>query len=446
MKKTYRRALLFGAVFIFIAIAPVIVLYAIGYRGGLTSADPLPVGVLLVESEPARAAVYINDSYSGRTPHSIPNLSAGQYTIRVAKDGYQLWQKQVAIEPGRATEIRDIRLFPPDVKPAVIARGVAAFSLSPNRRLLAVQHANNSLAIYSVTGDEVIAPRAFRLAIKSIIWSPNSDAVQLQTGGTRPYWYLAVSPRAVPLALPALNKAMSVVWDPRVPARLLWLDSKANLRAYHIHNASQATLLDKTSHFAPSASSIFAIRGGGREVSEYSLQGEPTGQSYALPAGEVQQLLVTPQKNVALLLNNQEVWALNSNQQFIPVGAGLKSIAWSPTGELLLAAAQDSSLYVYNVSDKRTAIPLQELRLVQRLSRPIRDPQWFAGSRHLIYQVDDAIWITEIDTRDHPISFKVDTTNTGAASATVGEAGEALFYLKRDGPAASLVVASLLVE
>lgn len=445
MKKTYRRALLFGAVLIFIAITPVIVLYAIGYRGGLTSADPLPVGVLLVESEPTRAAVYINDSYSGRTPHSIPNLSAGQYMIRVAKDGYQPWQKQLSIEPGRATEIRDIRLFPSDVKPAIIIRGAAAFSLSPNRRLLAVRHANNSLAVYSPTGDEVMAPQAFRFAIKSIIWSPNSDAVLLQTGGARPYWYLAVSPRAVPLAVPALNKAMSVVWDPRVPARLLWLDKTANLRAYHIHNASQATLLNKTSHFAPSASSIFAIRGG-QEVTEYSLQGEPTGQSYALPAGEVQELLVTPQKNVALLLKNQEAWVLNNDGQFILVGAGLQSIAWSPTGELLLAAAQDSSLYVYNVSDKRTAIPLQELRLVQRLSRPISDPQWFAGSRHLIYQVDDAIWITETDTRDHPVSFKVDTTNTGAASATVGEAGEVLFYLKKDGLAASLAAASLLVE
>jgi hypothetical protein len=122
-------------------------------------------------------------------------------------------------------------------------------------------------------------------------------------------------------------------------------------------------------------------------------------------------------------------------------------IAWSPDEQLLLVQLDDTSLHVLNVFDERLGyLPLHELRLVTRLSRPIRNPQWFAGGRHLIYQVDDEILITEIDTRDHPLTYSVDTTNLGDANATVGLQGSIILYLKKTAESTRLTTAKLLAD
>ena len=111
---------------------------------------------------------------------------------------------------------------------------------------------------------------------------------------------------------------------------------------------------------------------------------------------------------------------------------------------MLLVQHDDTSLHIMNVYDERISyIPLLDLHLVTRLSRPIRNPQWFAGGRHLIYQVDDEIMITEIDTRDQPLTYLVDTTNLGDANITVGAQGDIVFYLKKTAQAYRLVQAIL---
>lgn len=446
MKKTYRRALLFGAILVFMAVTPVVILYAIGYRGGLTTADPVPVGVLLIETEPSQADVYINDTFVGVTPRSVPNLQAGGVNVRIAKDGYTPWQKNLPISPGRATEIRDVRLFPQKVQTEPIKTDVHMFSLSPNRRLLATHHTNNTLAIYDPAGQIVIPPQPFAASIQSVLWSPNSDALLVKTTGTTTYWYVSITQEAVPVPVAPLATAQALTWDPRIPGRVLYLDTKNSLQAYHLYSKARAPLLENIQIFATSAGSIYAMSPAATELTEYTLQGEETGTTLPLPTGKVQGLFVTPQQYVALLLESGEVWVLNDDNNFELVGRGMKSLAWSPSGRVLLLTAHDSALYVYNVNDKRTTLPLHELRLVQRLSRPISDPQWFAGNRHFIYHVDDEIWITETDTRDRPMSNQIDTTNTGAAQATVGEEGEILFYLKKTGATTNLVAAPLLVE
>lgn len=445
MKKSYRRALLFVAVLIFIAVTPVVLLYALGYHTAFTTVDPLPVGVLLIETEPSGGRVVVNGHYVGTTPRSVANLRAGTVAVTIEKDGYATWSKQLRISPGRATEIRDIRLFPTERAPINIAANVRSFSVSPNRRLLAAVQTGGTLTVYDQDGEVIITPQAFTSAIVSVLWSPNSDALLVKTGGPTSFWYLPVAPRVAPAPLTALRQATDPVWDPRIPGRLIYLDEQKLLRAYNVRSRASATLVTNVDQFATSASHLYALHATAKLLTEYTLQGQATGTTISLPAGEVSDLAITPQENMALRLSNGDVWLLNDDSEFQPIATETASLAWSPSGKVLLLPASDSSLYVFNVNDKRTTLPLQELQLVQRLSRPIADPQWFAGGRHLMYQVDDAIWITETDTRDHPVSYEVDTTNTGAAQATVGEEGSVIFYLKKTGSVSALVAAPLLV-
>jgi WD40 repeat protein len=300
--------------------------------------------------------------------------------------------------------------------------------------------------VYDQIGETVVPPHPFAAPIASVLWSPNSDAVLVETArGATHFWYLPVASRVVASPLTALQQATDSVWDPRIPGRLLYLDGKQTLQAYNVRSQALATLVTNIAKFATSANHLYAIQVDTKLLTEYTLQGQATGTEISLPAGNVSQLVVTPQENIAARLASGEIWLLGDAGQFEQIATGIVSLAWSPSGKVLLLTARDSALYVFNVNDKRTTLPLRELHLVQRLSRPITDPQWFAGGRHLIYQVDDALWITETDTRDHPVSYEVDTTNTGVAQAAVGEEGVVIFYLKNTGRDTALVAASLLV-
>ena len=131
----------------------------------------------------------------------------------------------------------------------------------------------------------------------------------------------------------------------------------------------------------------------------------------------------------------------------LSITENIKHASFSPNGQLLLVQTDDVSLHVYNIADERLRhVPLRDLQLIVRLSRPVRDAQWFAGGQHLLYQVNDEIVITEIDTRDHPNSVTVDTTNLGQSLAAVGEEGESLYYLKHEAGRTNLVAAALIAQ
>ncbi|MBI3255403.1 MAG: hypothetical protein HYZ63_00345 [Candidatus Andersenbacteria bacterium] len=102
---------------------------------------------------------------------------------------------------------------------------------------------------------------------------------------------------------------------------------------------------------------------------------------------------------------------------------------------------------MYNSSSDNlpyTAVGSQNL--VLRLSRPFSQFAWYGGPHHIVYQADDEITITEMDTRDHAIQYTVDTTNTGHSIPTATADGQLIYYLKKTATGTALVSANLQSE
>src|SRR5688572_32086033 len=99
MEKIFRRLLLFVSAVVFMALAPLVVFYAMGYRIGINAKDDLSVGVLLVETTPRRAQITVDDEDAGTTPQSVPNLPPGEVKVSLTKEGYIPWEKRLIIEP-----------------------------------------------------------------------------------------------------------------------------------------------------------------------------------------------------------------------------------------------------------------------------------------------------------------------------------------------------------
>lgn len=94
-------------------------------------------GIISVTSLPDGASVYIDGHLSTATNTNIPSLPPKTYDIRIVKDGFIPWQKQVVVSEGLVSEIK-ATLFPalPTIYPLTY-NGVASPTLSPDAEKLA---------------------------------------------------------------------------------------------------------------------------------------------------------------------------------------------------------------------------------------------------------------------------------------------------------------------
>lgn len=444
MRKKIRTTLLFLSALAFLAIAPAVVLYAIGYRpSALDGGAPASVGVLLIDATPRRAEVEVNGKTIGRVPEAVPDLMPGSAQVTVKKEGYVSWQKSLPIYPAQATEARNVWLFPENPLRQTLAPDVGVIALAPNRSLLAYATSFRQLRVMTVLGEEVT--RVSLSAVpESILWSPDNAVILVTLPGKR-YQLVYVSGQGPAVKnLPALSAVKLIHWDPRIPGRLFAQQETGDVMAYSTSLDTRTRIRGASKTLAVSSRRLYVVDLD-NVLHAYSLQGQLLSSTpLEKPVDSIE---VTPGDDIAVVFENRELALLTSDHVLKPVAEHVNMVAWSPSGRMLLLQLEHNELSVYNVNDERQYhIPLEELHLVVRLSRTINHPQWYAGGNHLVYQVDDEIVITEIDTRDHPVSFVVDTTNTGNARLEVGEDGDTLFYITRHNDTDSLMSTSLLTE
>jgi len=119
---------------VLISATAVITLYGRGYRFSFNNgkADLAGTGLLVATSNPDGAQVFINDHLTTATDNTI-NLQPGNYKVRIFKEGYFSWEKNLIIENGVVTKAEAL-LFPTAPKLESITNiGVNNPVLDPSR-------------------------------------------------------------------------------------------------------------------------------------------------------------------------------------------------------------------------------------------------------------------------------------------------------------------------
>lgn len=173
---------------LFVIIAGIVAIFwARGFKPNLQTGEIKRTGLIVASSTPTGASVYLNDRLTSATNTNIAFLDAGIYKVRIQKDGYSTWEKEVLVREDLATEINAL-LFPlaPEIKP-LTSTGAYNPTISPS----------NSKIIYGVpqqTGGVFVlplvdSPFAFRQNQRQLaknqgsfdfskakfIWNPNSE-------------------------------------------------------------------------------------------------------------------------------------------------------------------------------------------------------------------------------------------------------------------------------
>lgn len=108
-----RQLIITSLIFGFLVVATILVIfYGRGFRLDFNKGRPdfLGTGLLVATSSPDGASVFINGHLTTATANTI-NLAPGEYTVRIFKDGYFSWEKNIKIQKEVVTKV-DALLFP----------------------------------------------------------------------------------------------------------------------------------------------------------------------------------------------------------------------------------------------------------------------------------------------------------------------------------------------
>jgi hypothetical protein len=180
------RLLLFLTGIIIVPLGTVLViLFAKGYRPDLQKRGILVTGLLVAHSYPEGAQVFVNDQLKSATNTTI-NLTPGNYSLEIKKEGYQPWKKDLIIQPEIVTRATAV-LFPsvPTLKP-ITAQGAANPLLSPDgTKVIFTSPSGSQLFLLDLNEsplgllnrDSKLIADFKNIKINTLYWSPDSRQV-----------------------------------------------------------------------------------------------------------------------------------------------------------------------------------------------------------------------------------------------------------------------------
>lgn len=139
MSLHWRRFIYLTFIAIFLITVPILILYTGGYRYNFLKHKIEQVGVLFLNVKPKTARIWINDNpTSGKRPLRLADLRPNLYSVKVEKDDYHSWQKNLEVKSKTSTLAFDIVLFKQNL-PLIIApnKEINSFALSPQEDRLA---------------------------------------------------------------------------------------------------------------------------------------------------------------------------------------------------------------------------------------------------------------------------------------------------------------------
>jgi len=112
LTRKVRLIILLFLILSFCVATPLILFYTAGYRYDFSKGEVKQTGVLSVDASPEDMNVFLNNvKIKNKMPIYLPNRAPGTYKIKLAKDGYKDWEKDITIESKKTTYIKEVTLF-----------------------------------------------------------------------------------------------------------------------------------------------------------------------------------------------------------------------------------------------------------------------------------------------------------------------------------------------
>lgn len=184
MTKKQRQFLFWTAMAIFLLLSTGVLTFAFGFRYDFSHHRLVKTGSIVLKPN-TEAAIFINGKLAGRTSFlkgtfSQKRLRPGNYLVRVEKDKFVPWQKEIEVKKGLVSDLSRIILFSRDQVEKEIINRSHPLSVSREQQKT-VYWEKNALAFYDFNGSNRLIyksePLVLDPAALKFIWSLDGKEV-----------------------------------------------------------------------------------------------------------------------------------------------------------------------------------------------------------------------------------------------------------------------------
>lgn len=342
------------------------VLYGKGYRFGLNEGrlDFAGTGLLVATSTPDGARVFVNGHLTTATDNTI-NLSPGDYSVKISKDGYFPWEKKLKIQKEVVTKA-DALLFP------------------------------NAPKLESITNigvrNSVLDPSLTKIAFAVASQSARKNGIYILDLSTRPILTLQSSSSQIVDDTADLFSQSSFAWSPDGEKLMATVSARStgsagSLQASSGSSTTQTSYLIDTTQFNESPNDVTA-----------TLSSVVVSWQKELDEKEKARLDALPKKLREVVRENFKTpeWSLDDSKILYEAGkSGELPIVISPRllgSDTILEERkiEKGAIYVYDIKEDKNFKILSSFSTERKL-------KWFPDSKHLIDVHDKKIEIVEYD-------------------------------------------------
>lgn len=119
-----RKTLFYILLVLYLVITPYMILYGLGYVVKPHEREIRKTGLVAVTSDPKGASIYVEGrKFSEKTPSVVRGLLPGTYQVKVAKRGFEPWDKEIHVLAEKAVRLDPVILMPRAASREVLTQG-----------------------------------------------------------------------------------------------------------------------------------------------------------------------------------------------------------------------------------------------------------------------------------------------------------------------------------
>lgn len=444
-----RRIYLVLIVVIFFTVSVFLISLALGYKYNFLKHKFEKTSILYIKSYPKDASIFLNDKkYSNSTPARITHLKPDLYNIKVSKDTYQTWEKQLLIRPDESVFIEDISLFLQKPESELLKSGnFKELSISPDReKFLFYDKDNNELDFFNISDNQVIPIEKNIGNIEDNIWSPDNKKILLKINESTDFLPVKYSKLNQDgeyfVSFTFLNSPIlrlsdyikfnikNCVWD-KFDSNLLYLtDSSLNLYSFDVDKKALKLMnIKNVLAIKPEKSKIFYtfIEGNTTYLYVFDIEKNEKQKILSFENNDNYEFLSPYRDYFCLFDTNLKVLHLidpNLNNSLVKTFYDVDSADWDLYNRILLLKND------YEISYYDTKI--DEQNIINRFSTKISNAFWHRNNNHIFYSMDDKLYVIEMDNRDKKNVFDLSTVKFSNIFLA-NKKGNILYHITPDG-------------
>lgn len=423
MIKRTRTKIFLALFFLFLVTAPITVFYCLGWRFDWKTKKITQPGIFYFKVWPRSVEIYVNGKFKKRTDiffgsALLEDLSPKTYNIKIEKEGYYPWEKNLEIKKRKVTEAKNVILIPQDPGTFLISKNIENFFFLPDNKkvilkevALKEQEASSwelkifdteeSIKSHLISQSDLNLGSSSPVELINIKFSFDSKKAIMKLGAKEKiYHYLLDLETSEIISLDYLKNTEELFFHPDKDKFLA--KSGYQLREFDFKTEKGLVIAENIIAITAEKNNIYYLSKEGFLVKVDELP-QSTERLNIVPIEieeetkydlKIKNNNILLKKNNSLFIFNQEKMIfeklLDSNGNFV-LSPDLKKICYFNKHEIWIK-------FIEKAYDQPAREPGEEL-FINRFSEEIGDVFWYTN-HYLIFSLKDKIKIAEIDNRD----------------------------------------------